>query len=159
MEWGLWWQGTREAKVEDFTGIRKTIKPLEESGDLVRRIDEEVRRLSLVQLCSLSLKKSVEMLQLLRFHQIAVDKDREINCSITFLTKKASALGLEMLFLLTTRTADWFVRRGFQKCSISMIPEARQERINISRRSKYYMKKLLPDRSGISVVRTFQFGS
>ncbi|XP_010441258.1 PREDICTED: probable amino-acid acetyltransferase NAGS1, chloroplastic [Camelina sativa] len=115
---------TREAIVEDLTGIRKTIKLLEESGALVRRIDEEVRRLSLVQLCSLSLKKSVEMLQLLRFHQIAVDKDREINCS---------------------------------ECSISMIPEARQERINLSRRSKYYMKKLLPDRSGISVVRTFQF--
>lgn len=76
-----------------------------------------------------------------------------------YIEKKASALGLEMLFLLTTRTADWFVRRGFQECSIEMVPEARRERINLSRRSKYYMKKLLPDRSGISVVRTFQYGS
>lgn len=82
-----------------------------------------------------------------------------MNLSADYIEKKASALGLEMLFLLTTRTADWFVRRGFQECSIEMIPEARRERINLSRRSKYYMKKLLPDRSGISVVRTFQYGS
>lgn len=26
-----------------------------------------------------------------------------------YIEKKASSMGLEMLFLLTTRTADWFV--------------------------------------------------
>lgn len=134
-------------------------------------------------LCSLSLKTNAEKLQLSQSHRIVVDKAKEINYSVIisqtfehcvflenrflirlwifadYIEKKASALGLEMLFLLTTRTADWFVRRGFEECSIEMIPEARRERINLSRRSKYYMKKLLPDRSGISVVRTFQYGS
>jgi len=70
MEWGLWWQGihnsfqfrimqsfdlchsdvyegNREAKVEDLAGIRQIIKPLEESGALVRRTDEEVRLLAI----------------------------------------------------------------------------------------------------------------
>ncbi|KAG2239395.1 hypothetical protein Bca52824_091826 [Brassica carinata] len=65
--------------------------------------------------------------------------------------RKASSLGLDTLFLLTTRTADWFVRRGFQECSIEVIPETRRQRINLSRNSKYYMKKLLPDKSGISI--------
>ena len=73
--------------------------------------------------------------------------------SADYIEKKASSLGLEKLFLLTTRTADWFVRRGFQECSIEVIPETRRQRINLSRKSKYYMKKLLPDRSGISVLR------
>lgn len=36
------YEGTRDAKVEDLAGIRHIIKPLEESGILVRRTDEEV---------------------------------------------------------------------------------------------------------------------
>lgn len=48
-----------------------------------------------------------------------------------------------------------FVRRGFCECSIEYIPEERRTRINISRRSKYYMKKLLPDRSGFRLNGAF----
>lgn len=46
-----------------------------------------------------------------------------------------------------------FVRRGFSECSIASIPEKKRRKINLSRKSKYYMKKLLPDRSGITVDR------
>lgn len=48
-----------------------------------------------------------------------------------------------------------FKRRGFSECSIESIPEKRREQINLSRRSKYYMKQLLPDTSGITVDRVF----
>ncbi|CAH2061428.1 unnamed protein product [Thlaspi arvense] len=165
------YEGTREAKVEDLTGIRQIIKPLEESGALVRRTDEELLRAldSFVVV-----EREGQIIACAALFPFFEDKCGEVaaiavasDCRgqgqgdklLDYVEKKASALGLEMLFLLTTRTADWFVRRGFQECSIEMIPEARRERINLSRRSKYYMKKLLPDRSGISVVRTFQYGS
>lgn len=36
------YEGTRDAKVDDLAGIRHIIKPLEESGILIRRTDEEV---------------------------------------------------------------------------------------------------------------------
>jgi amino-acid N-acetyltransferase len=36
------YEGTRTAREEDFSGIRKIIHPLEESGVLVRRTDKEV---------------------------------------------------------------------------------------------------------------------
>lgn len=49
-----------------------------------------------------------------------------------------------------------FKSRGFRECSIEMIPEERRKRINLSRNSKYYMKKLLPDTSGIIVDRAFR---
>ncbi|VFQ58341.1 unnamed protein product [Cuscuta campestris] len=68
---------------------------------------------------------------------------------LDYIEKKASSLGIQMLFLLTTRTADWFVRRGFSECSVDQIPVERRKRINLSRGSKYYMKRLQPDRSGI----------
>lgn len=53
---------------------------------------------------------------------------------------------------------DRFVRRGFSECSIDYIPKKRREKINLSRNSKYYMKRLLPDRSGITVGRKFSQG-
>ncbi|KAG7567346.1 Acetylglutamate kinase-like superfamily [Arabidopsis thaliana x Arabidopsis arenosa] len=165
------YEGTREAKVEDLAGIRQIIKPLEESGALVRRTDEELLRAldSFVVV-----EREGQIIACAALFPFFEDKCGEVaaiavasDCRgqgqgdklLDYIEKKASALGLEMLFLLTTRTADWFVRRGFQECPIEMIPEVRRERINLSRRSKYYMKKLLPDRSGISVVRTFRYGS
>ena len=36
------YEGTRTAREEDFSGIRKILRPLEESGVLVQRTDEEV---------------------------------------------------------------------------------------------------------------------
>lgn len=36
------YEGTRMAKVGDFSAIRQIIQPLEDSGTLVRRTDEEV---------------------------------------------------------------------------------------------------------------------
>jgi len=36
------YEGTRMARVTDLAGIRQIIQPLEESGTLVRRTDEEV---------------------------------------------------------------------------------------------------------------------
>lgn len=44
-----------------------------------------------------------------------------------------------------------FVRRGFTECTIDYLPKERRKKINLSRNSKYYMKKLVPDTSGISV--------
>jgi amino-acid N-acetyltransferase len=40
------YEGTRMAREEDLSGIRKIIRPLEESGVLVRRTDKEVHLLS-----------------------------------------------------------------------------------------------------------------
>ncbi|ESQ46212.1 hypothetical protein EUTSA_v10000095mg [Eutrema salsugineum] len=163
------YEGTREAKKEDLGGIRQIIKPLEESGTLVRRTDEEgaldsfvvVEREGQIIACAALLPFFEDKCGEVAAIAVASDcrGQGQGDKLLDYIEKKASALRLEMLFLLTTRTADWFVRRGFQECYIEMIPEARRERINLSRRSKYYMKKLLPDRSGISVVRPFQGGS
>ncbi|CAH8344385.1 unnamed protein product [Eruca vesicaria subsp. sativa] len=159
------YEGTRDAKVDDLAGIRHIIKPLEESGILVRRTDEELLR---ALESFVVVEREGQIIACAALFPFFEDKCGEVaaiavasDCRgqgqgdklLDYIEKKASSLGLEKLFLLTTRTADWFVRRGFQECSIEVIPETRRERINLSRKSKYYMKKLLPDRSGISVLR------
>ncbi|KAG5412557.1 hypothetical protein IGI04_000124 [Brassica rapa subsp. trilocularis] len=159
------YEGTRDAKVDDLAGIRHIIKPLEESGILVRRTDEELLR---ALESFVVVEREGQIIACAALFPFFEDKCGEVaaiavasDCRgqgqgdklLDYIEKKASSLGLEKLFLLTTRTADWFVRRGFQECSIEVIPETRRQRINLSRKSKYYVKKLLPDRSGISVLR------
>ncbi|XP_010437198.1 PREDICTED: probable amino-acid acetyltransferase NAGS2, chloroplastic isoform X3 [Camelina sativa] len=155
------YEGTRDAKVDDLAGIRHIIKPLEESGILVRRTDEELLRALDSFVVVEREGQIIACAALFPFFEdkcgevaaIAVASDCRGQGQGDKLLHRASSLALERLFLLTTRTADWFVRRGFQECSIEIIPETRRQRINLSRNSKYYMKKLLPDRSGISVLR------
>lgn len=74
---------------------------------------------------------------------------------LDYVEKKALSLGLEKIFLLTTRTADWFVRRGFKECSIESLPAQRRKRIDLSRGSKYYIKRLRAAEIGQMAVNNF----
>ncbi len=50
--------------------------------------------------------------------------------------------GLKRLFVLTTRTAHWFVERGFVPASPDELPATRKEMYNWQRRSKVLIKSL-----------------
>ncbi|KAM3286098.1 putative amino-acid acetyltransferase NAGS1, chloroplastic [Capsicum chacoense] len=161
------YEGARMARVSDIPGIKELLQPLEESGTLIRRTDEElvkalpsfviVEREGHIIACAALFPYFEEKCG--EVAAIAVSPDcrgqGQGDKLLDYIEKKASSLGLQMLFLLTTRTADWFVRRGFSECSIDHIPEQRRKKINLARRSKYYMKKLLPDKSGIRIDCTF----
>ncbi|PIA64957.1 hypothetical protein AQUCO_00100431v1 [Aquilegia coerulea] len=141
------YEGTRMAREMDLPGIKQLLQPLEESGTLVRRTNKEL----LEALDSFIVKKCGETAGI-----AASPEGRVLGLGdklLDYIENKASSIGLQKVFLLTTRTADWFVKRGFSECSIDLIPEARRKRINLSRRSKYYMKVLLPpDRSSSLVL-------
>ncbi|XP_012832630.1 PREDICTED: probable amino-acid acetyltransferase NAGS1, chloroplastic isoform X1 [Erythranthe guttata] len=161
------YEGIRMARVTDLDGIKRLLLPLEESGILIKRTEEEL----LQALDSfIVVEREGHIIACSALFPFFKDKCGEVaaiavspECRgqgqgdklLDYIEKKASFLGLQMLFLLTTRTADWFVRRGFTECSIESIPEERRKRINISRRSKYYMKRLLPDGSGIRLDNAY----
>ncbi|XP_054824263.1 probable amino-acid acetyltransferase NAGS1, chloroplastic isoform X3 [Prosopis cineraria] len=158
------YEGTRMARVADVPGIKQLIQPLEASGVLVKRTDEELRQAVDSFIVVEREGQIIACAALFPFFEekcgevaaIAVSPDcrgqGQGDKLLDYIEKKASSLGLNMLFLLTTRTADWFVRRGFSECSIHYIPEKRRGKINLSRNSKYYMKRLLPDRSELQLV-------
>ncbi|KAL8151495.1 hypothetical protein V2J09_021303 [Rumex salicifolius] len=151
------YEGTRMAQDADFASIRELLKPLEDSGTLVRRSDNEFT----------VVEREGQIIACAALHPFFEEKCGEIaalavspECRgqgqgdklLDYMEKKASSLGLQLLFLLTTRTADWFMRRGFTECSVDSIPEGRRKKINQACKSKYYMKKLVPNRSGITVI-------
>ncbi|TYG95141.1 hypothetical protein ES288_A11G244800v1 [Gossypium darwinii] len=162
------YEGARMAKETDVAGIKQILQPLEESGTLVRRSDEE-----LVKILDsfIVMEREGQIIACAALFPFFKDKCGEVACIavspecrgqgqgdklLDYIEKKVSSLGLDMLFLLTTRPADWFERRGFKECSIDMIPDKRRLRINLSRKSKYYMKKFLADRSGIIADKAFE---
>ncbi|GAB4849106.1 Probable amino-acid acetyltransferase nags1, chloroplastic, variant 2 [Ancistrocladus abbreviatus] len=158
------YEGTRMAREADLAGIRQLLQPLEESDTLIPRNTEElleaidsfvvVEREGQIIACAALFPFFEEKCG--EVAAIAVSPEcrgqGQGDKLLDYLEKKASSFGLDMLFLLTTRTADWFVRRGFSECSIDSLPEEKRKKINLSRRSKYYMKKLSPDRSGITIT-------
>jgi amino-acid N-acetyltransferase len=46
------------------------------------------------------------------------------------------------LFVLTTRTAHWFVEQDFAEVDAAALPEARREKYNNGRNSKVFQKTL-----------------
>lgn len=159
------YEGTRMARETDIPGIKELIQPLEVTGALVRRTEEELHK-TLDSLIVVEREGHIiGCAALIPFYEekcgevacIAVSPEcrgqRQGDKLLDYIEKKASSLGFEMIFLLTTRAADWFVRRGFSECSIECLPEEKRKRINLLRGSKYYMKKVQPDTSGIRIDR------
>jgi amino-acid N-acetyltransferase len=48
----------------------------------------------------------------------------------------ARAMGLTKLFVLTTRTAHWFIKRGFVLAGVDDLPQDRQQMYNWQRKSQ-----------------------
>lgn len=157
------YEGTRAANEMDLPGIRQLIQPLEAAGILVKRTDREL--LEALD-AFVVVERDGSIIACAALFPFFEEKCGEVAAFVVspecrgtgqgdklldYIEKKAASLGLEKVFLLTTRTADWFVKRGFFACSIRSIPEQRRKKIDLSRNSKYYTKVLQPDRSGITV--------
>ncbi|CAA7387833.1 unnamed protein product [Spirodela intermedia] len=157
------YEGTRMARETDVPGMREIIQPLEESGALIRRTNEQL----LEEIDNfVVVERDGSIIACAALFPFFKDRCAEVaaiavspECRghgqgdrlLDYIEKWALSLGLEKLFLLTTRAADWFVRRGFSECSIDSLPEERRNKINISRGSKYYIKTLQPEAGGITV--------
>jgi len=58
------------------------------------------------------------------------------------IEQRARKLKLTELFVLTTRTAHWFLERGFRPATVSELPQQKQALYNYQRKSQIYRKRL-----------------
>jgi len=147
-------QNLRNAKIEDVGAILQLIEPLEADGTLVRRsrelLEMEIDRFVVIEhdrmiigcaaLYPFPHDKAAELACL------TVHSDyRSTGCGDALLKNietRAKAQGSMKLFVLTTRTAHWFVERGFLEADVGELPKAKQGLYNYRRRSKVFVKKL-----------------
>jgi amino-acid N-acetyltransferase len=147
-------ESLREATVEDVGGILKLIEPLEADGTLVKRgrelIEREINYFSLIEhdgvifgcaaLYPFPGEKMGEMACLTVNPEVQAQGDGER--LLKHLENRARAAGLTKLFVLTTRTAHWFLKRGFVNASIDDLPKDRQHMYNWQRKSLVLIKHL-----------------
>jgi amino-acid N-acetyltransferase len=58
------------------------------------------------------------------------------------IERRAREARIQQLFVLTTRTAHWFVERGFQPTTVAALPAEKQALYNYDRQSQVFVKRL-----------------
>ena len=144
----------REAGSDDVGGILQLIEPFEKDGTLVKRDRTEIERdidhytiidhdgviFACAALYPYPEAKTAEMAALTVSPQSQGQGDGEK--VLKRIEQRARAMGLKSIFVLTTRTMHWFIKRGFVQVDADWLPEARKRKYNWDRKSQVLVKKL-----------------
>ena len=147
-------ESLRQATADDIGGVLQLIEPFERDGTLVKRDRTEIERdigdytviehdgviFGCAALYPYPESKTGEMAALTVSAQVQGQGDGER--ILKRVEQRARALGLESIFVLTTRTMHWFIKRGFVHVDPDWLPEARKRKYNWDRRSQVFVKKL-----------------
>ena len=144
----------RRASIDDIGGILELIRPLEESGALVRRsrekLETEIVHFNVVQrdgaIVACAAMYPYPENRLAELACLAVDdgyrRAQYGERLLTLAEREAREAGAERLFVLTTRAAHWFRERGFVEADHSILPDERQTLYNFQRRSRVLVRVL-----------------
>ncbi len=148
------YEGTRRAGIDDIGGVLELIQPLEAAGVLVPRSRElleiEIERFTVVE-------RDGAIIACAALYPFVDKKAAELACFavhpdyhrlgygaalLAHMENEANLLGLTRLFVLTTRTAHWFMERGYRSGTLKDLPVARRRLYNFQRNSRVYVKNL-----------------
>ncbi|QIL43917.1 amino-acid N-acetyltransferase [Acidovorax sp. HDW3] len=144
----------REATADDVAGILQLIEPFEKDGTLVKRdrteIERDIANYTIIEhdgvlfgcaaLYPYPEQKTGEMAAVTVSPQSQGTGDGEK--LLKRIEQRAREQGLASLFVLTTRTMHWFLKRGFAPVDPNWLPEARKRKYNWDRKSQVLVKRL-----------------
>jgi amino-acid N-acetyltransferase len=147
-------ESLREATVDDVGGILQLIEPFEKDGTLVKRgrteIERDVGNYTVIEhdgvifacaaLYTYPEGRTAEMAALTVSPQVQGQGDGER--ILKRIEQRARGAGLDSIFVLTTRTTHWFLKRGFILVDPDWLPDARKRKYNWDRKSQVLVKKL-----------------
>jgi amino-acid N-acetyltransferase len=147
-------ESLREATPDDIGGVLQLIEPFERDGTLVKRdrteIERDIMNYSIIEhdgvifgcaaLYPYPEARTAEMAALTISPQVQGQGDGER--ILKRVEQRAKAAGLESIFVLTTRTMHWFIKRGFVQVDPDWLPEARKRKYNWNRKSQVLVKKI-----------------
>jgi amino-acid N-acetyltransferase len=147
-------ESLREATPDDVGGVLQLIEPFERDGTLVKRdrteIERDITNYSIIEhdgvifgcaaLYPYPEARTAEMAALTISPQVQGQGDGER--ILKRVEQRAKAAGLDSIFVLTTRTMHWFIKRGFAQVDPDWLPEARKRKYNWDRKSQVLVKKI-----------------
>ncbi len=147
------YEQVRPADIDDVAGLLELIQPLEEAGVLVRRsrelLEQEIERFTVVDMdgtiigCAAlyPFEDNCAELACVAVHPSYRGGQRG-DWLLEAVEDRALEQGITRLFVLTTRTAHWFIERGFSQTSPDALPDKKKSLYNFQRNSKVFEKRL-----------------
>ena len=144
----------REANLADVSGIVEIIRPLEESGVLVRRsrdrLEREISNFLVAEIdgvvvgcCAVYAGEDMAELACVVVHQHFRNGGSGIGSGLLLAAERsAKTMGATALFALTTGAQDWFLDQGFLEADVDSLPKSKQSLYNWQRGSKVMTKAL-----------------
>lgn len=144
----------RAASIDDVGGILKLIKPLEQSGALVKRsrerLEDEIDHFIVIERDGMIIgcaavyeypDEGCAELACVATHHAYRGKHRGERI-LEAVKERAAQRQIHTLFVLTTLTAHWFLEQGFVPASVDVLPTAKQQLYNFQRNSKVFTLQL-----------------
>ena len=155
------YENSRQATIEDVSGIIELIEPLEARGALIKRSREqlelEINKFSIIE-------RDGKIIGCAALYHLADTQIGELACLavhpdykggergdrlLKLITQQALKNNLGQLLVLTTQSIDWFKERGFQVGEINDLPDQKKALYNFQRNSKILIKHLRKTKSSV----------
>jgi len=145
------YEGIRVAQEDDLRSLQHMLRPLEQEGILIERSKEQLLQ-DIPHCFVLTRDESLLACGMLKQYNathaevacLAVHPDFRRGgrgeTLLAYLERRAVLMGLTHLFVLSTRTMQWFEERGFVLSDPSQLPITKH--YNKARGSKVYIKTL-----------------
>ncbi len=147
-------EALRPATPDDVAAIVSLIEPLEADGTLVPRgrnaIERDIDNFTVIEHdgvlfgCAALYHYADSTLGELACLMVRPDTQEKGDGErlLKRIEHQARQTGLKALFVLTTRTTHWFLKRGFKPATVEELPEIRKKAYNWDRKSQVLIKTL-----------------
>ena len=147
------YDSVRSANLEDCVGILSLIQPLMDDGTLLQRnsnqIERDIQYFYVIERDGMIIAcaalypydNAIAELACIAVHTEYTNTGRA-DYLLNELQKKARLKGIQQWFVLTTKTAHWFLERGFQLAALASLPGKKRDAVNRQRNAKVYIQSL-----------------
>src|SRR5215813_12493937 len=141
------YESIRPMKVEDIGDVLRLMQPLIEEGILIHRSEADLMARQgdfvvysiddVVHACGALHDFGEGQAEIAAIATNPVYSHLSMGRKIlSYLVEKAERMGLTRVFVLTTRTVDWFEQMGFVEASLESLPPRKRDAYNHARKSR-----------------------
>jgi amino-acid N-acetyltransferase len=149
MVYGNDYESIRPMKAEDIGDVLRLMQPLIQEGILVQRTEDDLMARQgdyvvysiddVVHACGALHDYGEGQAEIAAIATNPVYGHLSMGRKIvSYLIEKAERLGIARVFVLTTRTIDWFEQLGFVEVNLDSLPERKRESYNHARKSRIF---------------------
>jgi len=149
MVYGNEYESVRPMVVDDISDVLRLMTPLMEEGILIRRTEDDLMNAmadfvvyeidGVVHACGALHDQGQGQGEIAAIATNPVYSHLSMGRKIlSYLVERADRLGMTRVFVLTTRTLDWFEQLGFVEADLASLPPKKQASYNHARKSRIF---------------------